>query len=250
MNRDHPVTTLRLIGPGRAGLSFASALAAAGWSVLPPLGRDDEVGDAASGCDWLLITVPDRAVAEVAAAVRPVPGTVVAHVSGSLGPDALAPHPRRATVHPLVSLPDPTEGAAVLAGGAWFGIGGDPAAAQMVTALGGHAVAVPDAHRAAYHAAACVASNHLVVLLDQAARLAERAGVPLEAYLALVRGTVDNVAARGPRAALTGPVARSDWATVGAHRAVVDGLGPGDLAAYDALATLAARLAGVELPCG
>src|SRR5260221_391743 len=69
-------------------------------------------------------------------------------------------------------------------------------------------------------------------------------------YPALVRGTVDNVAALGPAAALTGPVARGDWATVDRHRAALD---PRELAAYDAMAELAARLSHETeetAPCG
>ena len=47
----------------------------------------------------------------------------------------------------------------------------------------------------------CVASNHLVALLGQVERLAAARGVPFEAFLPLVRATLDNVArsARRPR---------------------------------------------------
>ena len=51
--------------------------------------------------------------------------------------------------------------------------------------------------RARYHAAATIASNHLVALLGQAARVADAAGVPPEALLPLVRASVDNVDALG-----------------------------------------------------
>ena len=46
--------------------------------------------------------------------------------------------------------------------------------------------------------------------------------MPLEAYLDLVRATVDNVAELGPAAALTGPAARGDWATIERHLAALD----------------------------
>ena len=76
-----------------------------------------------------------------------------------------------------------------------------PAARRASRALAGHAP-VPcrstDADRARYHAAACVASNHLVALLGQVERLAADAGVPLEAFLPLVRATLDNVDELGP----------------------------------------------------
>jgi predicted short-subunit dehydrogenase-like oxidoreductase (DUF2520 family) len=237
------VPSVRIVGPGRAGGSFAGALAAAGWDVRPAVGRGASaaLAGAADDVDLVLIATPDGAVAGVAAAIRPVPTTVVAHVAGSLGLDVLAPHPRRAAVHPLVALPDPGVGARRLAAGAWFAVAGDPRAEEVVAALAGRWFTVADEDRARYHAAACIASNHLVALLGQAARVAP-AGVPLEAYLDLVRATVENVAELGPAAALTGPAARGDWATIERHRAALAALDPDEVAAYDALVALARRL--------
>ena len=231
--------TFRIIGPGRAGTALSLALRAAGWRAEPALGRSDDPGPAAAGVDLLVIATPDDAVAGVAAAVRPSPTTVVAHLAGSLTLDALAPHPRRASIHPLVSIPDPVAGAARLRG-AWFAVAGDPLAAAVVAALDGRPVEVPEAARAGYHAAACMASNHLVALLGQVERVAAAAGVPLEAYLDLVRSTVDNVAALGPAAALTGPVARGDETTVAGH---LDALAADERPGYEAMASLARRLA-------
>ena len=229
---------LRVIGPGRAGMSLAGALESAGWRVAPPRRRGDPVADAAAGVDLLVIATPDHAIAEVAAGVDPVPTTVVAHLAGSLGLAALEPHPRRAAIHPLVPLPDPAAGAARLSG-AWFAVTGDPLAGEVVDALGGRAVAVADAGRAAHHAAAAIASNHLVALLGQVERVARPAGVPLEAYLELARAALADVAAVGPAAALTGPVARGDLETVQRHLAAID---PAERLAYRALAAAAARL--------
>lgn len=231
---------VRVIGPGRAGTALTRALAAAGWAVAEPVGRADDPAGAAEGVDLLVIATPDTTVAAVAAAVRPVATTVVAHLAGSLGLGVLAPHPRTASVHPLVAVPDPVTGARRLPG-AWFAVAGDPLATEVVDALGGRAVEVPDDRRAAYHAAAAIASNHLVALLGQVERVAAVAGVPLAAYLDLVRTTVDNVADLGPAAALTGPVARGDAATVTGHLAA---LPAEERPAYVALAAAAARLAG------
>jgi predicted short-subunit dehydrogenase-like oxidoreductase (DUF2520 family) len=210
-----------VVGAGRAGSALALALRAAGLAVEGPLGRGDVAG-AAAGVDLLVLAVPDATIASVAAAVDPVPGTVVAHLAGSLGLDVLAPHARRAAIHPLVALPSADVGAARLGAGAWFALAaeGDPLAETVVAALGGRAFTVADRDRARYHAAAVIASNHLVALLDQAAAVAP-AGVPLAAYLDLVRATVENVAALGPRAALTGPAARGDAATIARHLAAI-----------------------------
>ncbi len=235
--------SLRVIGAGRAGRSLALALAQAGWRVGPILGRGDEVAAAATGVDLLVIATPDAAIAEVAAAVEPhADGAVVAHLAGSLGLDVLAPHPRRGALHPLVALPTAEVGAERLIGGAWFAVAGDDLVRRAVHDLGGRPLEIADADRAAYHAAAVIASNHLVALLGQAQRVAAAAGVPLDAYLDLVRDTVENVADLGPAAALTGPAARGDWATIERHLAALDAIDPRERPAYEAMVALARRL--------
>lgn len=227
----------RIIGPGRAGGALATALSGAGWLVDGPLGREHDPAASTTGARVVLLAVPDGAVADVARCL--VPGeAVVAHVAGSLGLDVLSPHDRVASVHPLVSLPDAAIGARRLAG-AWFAVAGDAVAREVVEALGGRAVTVADDARTTYHAAAAVAANHLVALLGQVERLARRAGVPLEAYLDLARGALDNVAEVGAAAALTGPVARGDRETVARHLATIP---EDERAAYAILAEAAQRL--------
>lgn len=227
--------SLRVIGPGRAGRSLAAALSASGWRVAGLLGRGDDVRDAAHGVDLLVVATPDAVVADTAALVEPDTAAVVAHLSGSLPLDVLAPHPRRASLHPLRALP--TTGTSLT--GAWFAVAGDPLARRAVADLGGHPIAVAEDARAGYHAAAVIASNHVVALLGQVERVARDAGVPLAAFFDLVRGTVDNVERLGPVDALTGPVARGDWQTVQRH---LDALPPEERGAYGAMVSLAERL--------
>ena len=151
--------SIRIIGPGRAGTSLAAALAAQGWDVIGFLGRHDDLTYAADGVDILVIATPDDVIAPTAAAVTPRPGTTVLHLSGSLGLDALAPHPRRAALHPLVPLPNAAVGATRLASGVTFAVSGEPVARLLALSLGGRVVEVADADRAVYHAAACIAAN-------------------------------------------------------------------------------------------
>jgi predicted short-subunit dehydrogenase-like oxidoreductase (DUF2520 family) len=237
--------TIRIIGPGRAGTSLAVALSARGWACAGYLGRHDDLSGAARGVDVLVIATPDDAIAEVAAAVAPEPATTVVHLSGSLGLDALAPHPRRAAVHPLVPLPNAEVGATRLASGVTFAVAGAPAARDIVEALAGRVVEVADGDRAAYHAAACIAANHVVALLGQVERVAAEVGLPLEAFLPLTRAAVDDVAVLGAAAALTGPARRGDWATLSRH---LDALPEGERTGYQAGAALATKLAGSAVP--
>jgi predicted short-subunit dehydrogenase-like oxidoreductase (DUF2520 family) len=96
---------------------------------------------------------------------------------------------------------------------------------------------VPDERRAAYHAAACIASNFLVALEESAAGLLEAAGVEdgRELLAPLVLATAANWADRGGEA-LTGPIARGDAGTVERHRAALAEVAPELLDMYEAMA--------------
>jgi predicted short-subunit dehydrogenase-like oxidoreductase (DUF2520 family) len=234
------VIRVRIIGAGRAGTSLHRALTRAHWPVAPLVGRGADVAGAAADVDLVVVATPDASVQVVADAIEPNAGAVVAHLSGSLGLAPLAQHPRRAVLHPLVALPDPERGEARLVG-AWFGLAtdGDPLVEAVVAELHGRIVRIAEADWARYHAAAVIAANHLVGLMGQVERIAGMVGAPLEAYLDLARGALDDVAALGPAAALTGPVRRGDLATVERHLAAL----PADeRPAYQALAEEAARL--------
>src|SRR5262249_23386929 len=97
----------------------------------------------------------------------------------------------------------------------------------LARGAGGWALRVKPAARPSYHAAAVLAANCLVALIDASAETMERAGIPRRLALAalnpLIRGAVDNVARLGPSRGLTGPVARGDAATIAGHLAVLDG---------------------------
>lgn len=231
---------VRIIGNGRAGGSLAGALA--GRAVVELLGRGDHAG-AARDCEVLVLAVPDAAIKGCAAAIEPGEA-VVAHLSGATGLEALRPHARVGSVHPLVSLPDAATGALRLRG-AWMAIAGDPLIDSLAALLDARTFRVDDEHRVLYHATASVAANHLVALLAQVERLAALAGVPAEPFMELAAGALANTAASGTAAALTGPVSRGDWDTVRRHLAA---LPAGERPLYLALAAQAATLAGRQLP--
>ena len=248
-----------IVGAGRAGRAIARALRAAGVPVCaliarrPPAEDDADaavVGDVAALCRdaaVVLLAVQDAAlpaaVRLVADAALP-PATVVLQLSGSAGADALAPvrergHPA-GTFHPLLPLAAPERAADALRG-AWVGTGGDATAVRsaeaLAVAIGARTMAIPtnDDGRAQYHAAAVLVSNFPSVLAAIAERLLGNAGVARptarDVVWQLMRAAVANLHDRDPAAAITGPIARGDVATVQRHlRALGDS--PGALAVY------------------
>ena len=62
----------------------------------------------------------------------------------------------------------------------------------------------------------------------------------------LVRSNVENVIARGPAKAITGPIVRGDTQTIRRHIDALASAEPEVLEAYRALAKLTAHLVGVE----
>jgi predicted short-subunit dehydrogenase-like oxidoreductase (DUF2520 family) len=185
----------------------------------------------------VLIVVSDRAIGEVAGALAAAAQTpaVALHCAGGVDVSVLEPLQARGSAcgsfHPLQSICDPAQGAAALPGSA-FTIAGDPRAAEwahcLSTLLDGVPLHVPPDARPRYHAAAVFASNYAAALLDGAqALLADAAGiepaVARRALAPLVRASVDNILERGPEAALTGPIARGDAATIAIHLVALAG---------------------------
>jgi predicted short-subunit dehydrogenase-like oxidoreductase (DUF2520 family) len=223
--------TIAIVGDGRLGRALAGALDAAG-----PYAR----GFDGAGVDVVLLCVPDGEIAAAAAAVGI--GPLVGHCSGATGLDVLAPH-EAFGLHPLMTV---TEAGADFAG-AGCAVAGATARAlgvarRLAGQLGMRAVEIADGDRAAYHAAAAIASNFLVTLESAASRMAATAGIERELLVPLVRATVENWARAGD-AALTGPIARGDEATVARHREAISERVPELLELYDTLAASTRNLA-------
>lgn len=221
------------------GNALSRALGQRGITVSEPLGREPSV----SGFDVVLLCVPDAQIAVAAAAIEP--GPLVGHCSGATTLDALAPH-EGFSLHPLMTV-TAADGAQRFAGAGAAVAGSSPRALSHARGLAGALNMTPfevsDADRAAYHAAATIASNFLITLEAVAERLAADAGAGREVLVPLVRATVENWAALGPERALTGPVARGDEPTVAAHRLVIAERQPELLSLYDELVAATRALA-------
>ena len=210
--------SVTVIGSGRAGTALVARLRERGVDVRPE-------------GELRLLCVPDRAIAEAAAAIEP--GPWVAHVSGGTPLAALDPHLRRFSVHPLQTLtlgrgPEQLDGA-------WGAVtAGDDEAYEhglwLARTLGLRPFRLSDDRRALYHAGAAIASNFLVTLERAAAQLFEDAGAPPEALVPLMTRTIEN------GFELTGPIARGDWETVERHLAAIRSDEPQLEGVYTALA--------------
>ncbi len=225
---------IAIVGAGRAGSSFATALGRVGHEVAV-IHHDDvsSLGDPA----LIILCVPDDAIANVAATIPPRDDRVVAHVAGSRNLDVLAAHPRVGSLHPLMALPSGSEDDRLI--GATYCVAGDELLRTVALSLAGRVITLRDDQRTIYHAAAVVASNHLVALMGQVRTLAESIGLTLEDFLPLAQQSLVDVARFGPDDALTGPASRGDMATIDAHLAAIP---ESERSTYVALANAAFEL--------
>ena len=260
-----------IIGPGRAGVGLALALARAGYTVrlhgrrkkaVPkPLELTVGPADVAPPPAWLsqagvvILAVRDDAIPPLADALARGGGVrpehVVLHLSGVQGQEALGSLvPSRAalgSLHPLQTIADPKRAPERLKG-AWAAVEGMPravdAAERLARALGMRPFRLTGKTKAIYHAGAVFASNYFVVVEAVAQRLLRHAGLSeVEAWQALrplVEGTLENLLHEQPKDALTGPVARGDDATIRRHLA---SLTKDDALLYRALGRAALELA-------
>lgn len=263
--------TVGIIGPGRAGVGLALALAGAGREVLlygrrnkavpRPLTLTVGPADGPPPPAWIaqagvvLLAVRDDAIRPLAellaraGAIRPE--HVVLHLSGVHGQEALGPlvssRAALGSLHPLQTIADP-ERAPERLKGAWAAVEGMPRAVQVAEGiareLGMRPFRLTGRAKAIYHAGAVFASNYFVVVEAVAQRLLRHAGLTdAEAWQALrplVEGTLENLMRQEPKDALTGPVARGDVDTIRRH---LESLTKDDALLYRALGRAALELA-------
>jgi predicted short-subunit dehydrogenase-like oxidoreductase (DUF2520 family) len=244
---------LAIVGKGRAGRAIQVAARARGIEAAL-LGRDESprVEDPAAAA--VLLCVPDPAIAAACERIAPslAPGTPVGHVSGATPLTALRAATDRGcpafSLHPLQTIPAAESD---LAGASCAVAGSEPRALELArhlaVALGMTPFEVPDSDRAAYHAAAAIASNFLITLEESAAELLAEAGVDnaREVLAPIVFRTVANWADHG-RDALTGPIARGDEETVELHLRAIAERAPELAPLYEALAERTRAIAAKE----
>ena len=242
--------TIAIIGPGRVGTSLGILAARAGYTVAAVGGRDkqraleaaERIGDgvcaggiaeAAQSAQMVLLCVPDDAIEDVCEDMAQqkcfAAGTVVVHCSGALSSEILAPAREYcacsvASMHPLQTFPTADAALKLMSGTHCF-YEGDEDATLVIERFAGDVGLIPvqitTASKTAYHAAAVMACNYLVGLMDASILLAEGAGIDRQtarsAFQHIAAATLNNVAEMGTVDSLTGPIARGDVSTVRRH---------------------------------
>ncbi|PYT94652.1 MAG: DUF2520 domain-containing protein, partial [Acidobacteria bacterium] len=263
--------TLAIIGAGRVGRALGRRLREAGWRIGVVVTRSEPTARRAvrfigAGRPHgamtrhlllsrvLLVATPDDAIPGVARELarmgaEELRGKIVLHTSGALDSRVLALVKECGaavgSMHPLQTF----SGVGVPAlEGRVFAVEGDTvgvrAAKQIARALGGSPVRIAGDRKTLYHAAAALASGHVLALVEAATQLLISLGMKHteaeRAVLPLTRQVLDNSERLGPRAAWTGPLARGDYKIVEAHLRALRDSHVEAAQAYEALNRLAA----------
>src|ERR1051325_9611198 len=242
--------TISIIGAGRFGHALGLALNTAGYSIAAVVTKTAaHAKNAAASISLstlplsadqlerlppskiILICTPDDAIEVVAqqlAGLRHGKETTFLHTSGALSTAALEPIAKAGfatgAMHPLVSISDPIVGANSFSG-AFFCLERDATgvntARDLVKDLGGSTFSIAARTKALYHAAAVMASPHLVALFHLAVEMLAACDVKprraQEILLPLVETTIKNLKASDAVYALTGTFARGDVDPVNRH---------------------------------
>jgi len=265
--------SLSIVGAGRVGRALGRRLQQNGWRITVVAARTGSsakraarfigagrpvsgVPAAVANASAILLTVPDDAIASVAAELAENAGEdlrakVVLHASGALSSCILDPLRRYGaavgSMHPLQTF----SGVSVPAlEGKIFAIEGDELAVRMARkiarSLGGVPVRIPSPKKALYHAAGAYAAGLCLAMEEAGVRMLMQVGLKRrEAQRALISLTyqvLENYNRLGPQKAWTGPLARGDFGVVAAHENALRELEAEFLDAYRAASRLAARV--------
>jgi len=251
---------LAFVGAGRVGAALAVAFARAGWQVTAVASRDEgrrtrflelvpgarafaEPQAVLDDADLVFLTVPDDAIAGVAASLHLYSGQALVHTSGALPASILAPAMAAGTsaggFHPLVAFADHDQALIDLAGST-VAVEGDaillPLLADLAESIGARPVTLPEGGKIAYHAAAMMAAGGLIGLLDAICSVARVAGLDertaVAVYAPLARQALANAERLGIDGALTGPLLRGDVGTLRGHLEALAEHAPGAVALY------------------
>lgn len=252
--------TIGFIGAGTVGTALAVRLSGRGYRVTAVASRSkssaDKLAAVVPGCtayetkqavadaaDFVFITTPDDAIAQVAAELTWHPGQSVVHCSGADSLGSLEPARSAGAqvggFHPLQTFASVDHAIENLPGST-FGLEADgdllETLQQMAADLEGSWVKLGADDKVLYHTAAVLACNYLVTLVKMATDLWKDFDVSTpeatRALMPLLRGTLNNIENVGLPNCLTGPIARGDLGTIKKHLAALERSAPALLSTY------------------
>ena len=259
-----------IIGAGKVGTTLGKYLSIHGKNVTGFYSRTHESADEAatfaetetysSLCklveqsDVIFITTPDGVIHQVWGELlhQDISNRIICHFSGSLSSHVFSGREEAGasgiSMHPMYAFSDKFHSYEQFHT-AYLTLEGDPEAVAVMKpmweAIGHHVLTLKAEDKIKYHAAAAMASNEMLGLMQASLDILSECGFSEKDSMALltplVQGNIASMLEKGCVNALTGPVERGDAQTVRKHLQALEGSKAGKI--YQSLGSTMVELA-------
>lgn len=259
-----------IIGAGKVGTTLGKYLSIHGKNVTGFYSRTHESADEAatfaetetysSLCklveesDVIFITTPDGVIPQVWGELlhQDISNRIICHFSGSLSSHVFSGREEAGasgiSMHPMYAFSDKFHSYEQFHT-AYLTLEGDPEAVAVMKpmweAIGHHVLTLKAEDKIKYHAAAAMASNEMLGLMQASLDILSECGFSEKDSMALltplVQGNIASMLEKGCVNALTGPVERGDAQTVQKHLQALEGSKAGQI--YQSLGSTMVELA-------
>lgn len=259
-----------IIGAGKVGTTLGKYLSIHGKNVTGFYSRTHESADEAatfaetetysSLCklveknDVIFITTPDGVIHQVWGELlhQDISNRIICHFSGSLSSHVFSGREEAGasgiSMHPMYAFSDKFHSYEQFHT-AYLTLEGDPEAIAVMKpmweAIGHHVLTLKAEDKIKYHAAAAMASNEMLGLMQASLDILSECGFSEKDSMALltplVQGNIASMLEKGCVNALTGPVERGDAQTVRKHLQALEGSKAGKI--YQSLGSTMVELA-------
>lgn len=259
-----------IIGAGKVGTTLGKYLSIHGVDVTGFYSRTQESADEAATFaetetysslfklveenDVIFITTPDGVISQVWEELlqQDISNRMICHFSGSLSSHVFSGREEAGafgiSMHPMYAFSDKFHSYEQFHT-AYLTLEGDPEAVAVMKPmweeLGHHVLTLKAQDKIKYHAAAAMASNEMLGLMQASLDVLSECGFSEEDSMALltplVQGNIASMLENGCVNALTGPVERGDTQTVRKHLQALEGSEAGRI--YQSLGSTMVKLA-------
>ena len=259
-----------IIGAGKVGTTLGKYLSIHGKNVTGFYSRTHESADEAAtfaetetysslcklveASDVIFITTPDGVIPQVWGELlhQDISNRIICHFSGSLSSHVFSGREEAGasgiSMHPMYAFSDKFHSYEQFHT-AYLTLEGDPEAVAVMKpmweAIGHHVLTLKAEDKIKYHAAAAMASNEMLGLMQASLDILSECGFSEKDSMALltplVQGNIASMLEKGCVNALTGPVERGDAQTVRKHLQALEGSKAGKI--YQSLGSTMVELA-------